>query len=123
MVIFLTLSFSLFVALYFGIIKLMDSKKEELLQFIVMYMFMVLLMGSLSYIIGSKNASLHYFSIHEQLGVAAYYIPPTFLISYLLYPFKIIKRDRIIIWILLGYTLIVVGGSGLLNILVTFSKM
>lgn len=113
--------------LYFGIIKLLDSKKKEFLQFLTMYLFALICMFCMSYISSRINAGenwhLHFHPIREQLSMSAFYIPPTFLIAYLLYPFKTIKRNRILIWCLLGYTLIVVGGSALLNILVAFSNM
>ena len=113
--------------LYFGSIRLLDNKKKEFLQFLTMYAFALLCMFCVSYIFVRGNAGenwhLHFYPIREQLSIAAFYIPPTFLIAYLLYPFKTIKRNRILIWILLGYTLLVVGGSTLLSILVAFSNM
>jgi len=122
-----TLVFTVLMMLYFGVIRLLDSKKKEFLQFLVMYVFALLFMVCLSYIFARERAGdnwhLHFHPIRDQLCVTAFYIPPTFLIAYLLYPFKIIKRNRILIWILLGYTLIVVGGIGLLSVLVAFSNM
>jgi hypothetical protein len=113
--------------LYFGAIRLLDKKKREFLQFLVMYLFALVCMLCISYIIARERAGenwhLFFHPIRDQLFMAAYYVPPSFLVSYLLYPFKRIKRNRILIWILAGYTLIVVGGSAVLSILVTFSNM
>ena len=127
MIIIVSLIFSVIVMLFFGSIRLLASKNKEFVQFIVMYLFSLLFMFCLSYIIvrtiTGDNWHLHFHPIREQLYVALFYIPPTFLISYLLYPFTIIKRNRILIWILLGYSIIILGGSALLNILVSFSNM
>ena len=127
MVVVVTLAFTVLMMLYFGVIKLLDSKKKEFLQFLVMYMFALLCMVCISYILtrerAGENWHLHFHPIRDQISVLAYYFPPTFLISYLLYPFKVIKRNKILIWILLGYTVTVVGGTALLSILVSFSNM
>ena len=122
-----TLLSTVLMALYFSVVRLFDCKKKEFLQFIVTYSVMLSLIVCLSYIFTRESAGenwhLHFHPIRDQLFTSVFYIPPTFLVAYLLYPFKIIKRNRILIWVLLGYTLIVVGGSALLNILVTFSNM
>ena len=127
MVIILTFVFTVLMALYFYLIRMFDSKKKEFLQFLVMYLVLLTLMGCLSFIFARERAGeywhLHFHPIRDQLWMAAFYFPPSFLISYLLYPFKIIKRNRILIWMLVGYTLIVIGGSTLISILVAFSNM
>jgi len=125
--IFIVSIFSIMIALYFGVIKLLDKKKKEFLLFLVMYMFALIFMVCLSYIYvrekAGENWRLHFSPIRDQIIMTAFYAPPTFVIAYLLYPFKSIKRSRILIWILLCYTLIVVGGSALISALVAFSNM
>jgi hypothetical protein len=127
MVIIVTLLFAVLMALYFGVIRLLDSKKKEFLLFLTIYAVMILLMGCLSYMLAWDRAGENWVHclhpIRDQLCIATYYIPPTFLIAYLLYPFKIIKRNRILIWILLGYSVLVIVGSAIINILVSFSNM
>ena len=128
MIIILTLVFSVLMALFFGSIRLLDSKKEEFWQFFLLYSVALLFLVYALYtyergVFEIINGYMRIGFIKEQIYIAAFYIPPTFLIAYLLYPFKILKRNRILIWVLLGYTLVVVGGSALLNILVTFSNM
>ena len=125
--IILVLIITVIMMLYFGAIRLLDNKKKEFLLFLVLYTVMLVFMGCLSYFFTKERAAenwhLHFHPFRDQLCMAAFYFPPSFLISYLLYPFKIIKRNRILIWILLGYTLILVGGSTLISILVAFSNM
>ena len=127
MVIITTLVYCVLMMLYFGVIRLLDSKKKEFLQFLVMYLFALLCMMCMSYILAREMAGeywqLHFHPVRDQIAVLMYYFPPTFLLAYLLYPFKIIKRNQTLIWILLGYTLIVVVGGALLSILVAFSNM
>ena len=125
--ILVTLFFVFIMLIYFGVIRLLDSRKKEFLQFLAMYMFALISMICFSYIFARERAGenwhLHFHHLIDQIVMAAFYIPPTFVIAYLLYPFKIIKRSRILIWILLGYTLIVVGGATLVSALVAFSNM
>ena len=119
--------FPVLMTLYFGAIRLLDSKQKEFLQFLVMYAFALLCMLCLSYIIAfeiaSENWCLHFHPVRDQLSMVAYYIPPTFITAYLLYPFKIIKRNRILVLVLLGLTIILVGWLTLVTILVSFSNM
>ena len=128
-----TLVLSIFILICFGIIRLLDNKKledkkKELLQFLVVYTVALLFLRWLSLyflakVTAGENWHIHFYPLRDQLMMAAFYVPPTFLIAYLLYPFKIIKRNRILLWILLVYTLIVLGGSTLVNIWVAFSNM
>ena len=126
-IIFIVSIFSSIVALYFGVIRLLDNKKKEFLLFLVMYMSALIFMIFLGYIYvretAGENWHLHFHPVRDQIIMTAFYGPPTFVIAYLLYPFKSIKRNRFLIWILLGYTLIMVGGSTLISILVAFSNM
>ena len=124
--IIIVLFFVILMVLYFGVIRLCDKKKKEFLLFLVLYFFALLCMACMSYIFVRERAGEHWHlnlhPIRDQLFIAAYYAPPTFVTSYLLYPFKTIKRNRILIGVLLAYTLIFVGGSTLLSILVVFSN-
>jgi len=128
MAIIFTFGFVALVAIYFGIIRLLDSKRKEFLQFLVMYLFALSLIicldctfakktpvglsGGGSMIIGlfvhifntvtgiEADVDSCWFSICYRVGVVAvYYLCPTFLVSYLLYPFKTVKKSRILIWI------------------------
>ena len=121
------LVFSAIVALFFGVIRWADNNKKEFLQFLMIYTITLLFMGGVSYIFARERAGeywhLHFHPIQDQLCIALFYAPPTFVVAYLLYPFKTIKRNWVLIWILLGYTLIVVGGISLLSILVSLSNM
>jgi len=123
----LVFAFSVLMALYFGAIRLLDSKQKEFLQFLTLYLFALLLMICLGYIFAFERAGeywhLRSHHVRDQLIAAAYYILPTFLTAYLLYPFKVIKRNRILILVLSALTIILVGGLTLVLILVAFSNM
>ena len=109
---------------YFGIIRLLDNKKKEFLQFFVIYLFAMLcvvsidciftkgtinfvsnsgsmLLGFMIHIFGRGNfvsindPSFVYF--YKICTVMLFCVCPTFLISYLLYPFKTMKRSRVLI--------------------------
>ena len=125
--IIVVLIFTILMALYFGVIRLCDKQKKEFLLFLMLYIFALLCMVCLNYIFARERAGenwhLHFHPIRDQLVLAAFYAPPTFVTSYLLYPFKTIKRNRILIWVLLAYTLIVVGVTDLISILAAFSNM
>ena len=125
MITIITLVYCVLVMIFFGAIKLLDSKKEEFVQFLVMYLFFLLFMLCLTYIseLVRTEGYLPFRFVRDHIRALMFYAPPTFLIAYLLYPFKTIKRNRTLIWILLGYTLIVVGGGTLLSILVAYSNM
>jgi len=128
MAIFFTFGFVALVAIYFGSIRLLDNKKKEFLQFLVMYLFALSFIICLDWIFAKKTPAglsgggsmiigffihilntvtgieadnnSYWFSFFYRTGVVAlYYLCPTFLISYLLYPFKTIKRSRMLIWI------------------------
>ena len=123
----IVLIFSILMVLYFGVIRLCDKKKKEFLLFLVLYIFALFCMVCLCYIYvrekAGENWHLNIHPIRNQLILSAYYAPPTFVASYLLYPFKTIKRNRILIWVLLAYTLIVVGLTDLISLLAAFSNM
>ena len=118
--------YAIFIMLYFGLFRLFDYKKKEFLQFIMMYAVVLTIMVGLSFIFAKENAGenwhLHLNPLRDQIFIAAFYVPPTFGIAYLLYPFKIIKRNRTLLWVLLVHALLV-AGFGLLNILVAYSNM
>ena len=127
MVIIETLVISILVMFLFFIIRLLDRKKKEFLLFFVLYFVFLLFLVCLGYLCtiirngGVWNIPIHF--VRGQIYVAAFYVPPTFLIAYLIYPFKIVKRNRTLIWLLLAYSLIVLGGTTLMTILVSFSNM
>ena len=128
MALIFTFGFVALVAIYFGSIRLFDSKRKEFFQFLIMYVFALAFIICLDYIFAKKTFSglsgggsmiiglfVHifntitgneadvnscWFSLCYRMGVVAvYYLCPTFLVSYLLYPFKTIKRSRLLIWI------------------------
>jgi len=113
MVIIISLIYTVFTALYFGLFRLIDYKKKELLQFLLIFTALLALMACLSFIFTKEYPCEywhpHFDPIREQLIMALFYVPPTFGIAYLLYPFKIINRNQTLLWVLLCYTLMFVG--------------
>jgi len=129
MVLIVSLIFTAFIALYFGLYRLIDHidyKKKELLQFLMVYSVLLAVMACLSFIFTKENTGeywhLNFNPIRDQVFIALFYIPPTFGVAYLLYPFKIIKRNWILLWVLLIYALFEVG-LALLTFLVSISNM
>ena len=121
------LAFPLLIALYFGSIRMLDRKKKEFAIFLVLYIFALFCLLCLSYIFAFEKAGenwvLHVCPIQEQLFMALSYAPLSFVIAYLLYPFKTIKRNKVLIWILLGYTLLLIVITTFVGTLVAFSNM
>lgn len=137
MVFILTFVYCFLIAFCFGAVRLLDSKrknfllfdskKKEFLLFLAMYLFALLCISCMSFIFTKVRAGgnwhLHVHTLRDLLLMLIYYGPPSFLCAYLLYPFKNIKRNRILIWALGGLSLVVLGGSFILQIFVLFSNM
>ena len=123
----LILAFPLLIALYFGSIRMLDRKNKEFAKFLVIYTFSLFCLLCLSYIFtferAGENWFLHIRPIRDQFFMALSYAPLTFVIAYLLYPFKTIKRNKVLIWILLGYTFLLILITILVGALVAFSNM
>lgn len=115
------------ILLYFGAIRLLDARKKEFGQFLVMYLFALLCMLSMGYIISAHGAGEYWRprprNFTDQLCLAVIYAPTTFLAAYLLYPFKTVKRNRILMIILLCYAVIMAGGGALLDMGLMLSDM
>ena len=113
MFVILSLVYAFFVALYFGLFRLTDCKKKEFLQFLLVYIALLAIMAFLMSFMLSKEIVDEYWYSHfdpikKQLIMALFYIPPTFGVAYLMFPFKIIKRNKTLLWVLLSYTLLYV---------------
>jgi uncharacterized membrane protein YfcA len=144
MAIFLVLPFAALTALYFGLIRLAESRKKEYLQFLTMYAFLLLLVFCLHGLAfpttgrggGSILAGflLHAFQsvtgiqadienrgialIYRIVVVGLYYLCPTFLVSYLLYPFRNVRRKKALILIPAVLSVLVPGAGLVLTVLV-----
>ena len=138
------LIFTVLMMLYFGVIRLLDSKKKEFLQFLVMYLFALSGMVCLNYIfakgatgLAGSGSMLLGFLIHisgmENIAdvklyyyicaVALFCFCPTFVASYLLYPFKTMKRNKVLIWVLSIISALILGIEVLVNIAVIIGVM
>ena len=101
--------FIFFITLYCGLFRIIDYKKKEFLQFIMIYAALLAIMACIIFLAEENVYEYwypHFDPLKKQLFMALFYVPPTFGIAYLLYPFKIIKRNKTLLWILLNYTLI-----------------
>ena len=128
MVFVLAFIFSLLVFIIFGVFRRLNEKWREISHFSLIYLLIFFVFIILSYILAVYRSDPQYLNLcrvfGEQVCISLlFYLVPTFVIAFLLYPFKIIKRNRILIWFLLCYILVVVGGYALINILVAFSNM
>jgi lipid-A-disaccharide synthase-like uncharacterized protein len=124
-----------FVALYFTSvrflinIKSVSEKTREFLQFITHYAVVFIVMVLVLYIVklGDSRESWQV-GIFPALSVAFFtlffYFAPTFLLAYLLYPFKFIKRrSSFSKWILIAIAVIIVICIGLFAVALSFSNM
>ena len=147
MVILATIAFTALMMLYFGVIRLLNTKEKEFLQFLVMYVFALLfilcldhflakqttgvsgggsmLVGFLGHVFGAANKESHWFlCLYRTCVVTLFYLCPSFLLSYLLYPFKAVKRNKALIWFLSIISVSILGIEILLYLVVMlFSNM
>jgi hypothetical protein len=52
-----------------------------------------------------------------------FYVPSSFVVSYLLYPFKVVKRSKVLIWVLSIISVLATGVVTLVEIAHAFSNM
>ena len=150
MIIITILTYIVAMLFYFGIIRLLDSKKKEFLQFLVIYLFAMLcvvsidcifakettrlvsssgsmLLGFMIHIFGRGNfANIHdpsFAHFYKICTVVLFCVCPTFLISYLLYPFKTMKRSRVLIVFLSIISALMLGIDFFFNIAIMIGLM
>jgi len=124
-----------FVALYFaGVrclinIKSIGEKTRDFLQFLMHYAIVFVVMVFVVYIVklGDSRESWQ-IGLFPVLTVAFFmlfhYFVPTFLLAYLLYPFKFInKRSKLTIWILIAVAAIFLICTGVFIVALSFSNM
>ena len=124
-----------FVTLYFVSvrylinIKSLGEKTREFLQFIMHYAVVFIVMVLVLYIVklGDSRESWQV-GIFPALSIAFFtlflYFAPTFLLAYLLYPFKFIKRKSIFSkWILIAIATIILICIGAFAVALSFSNM
>jgi hypothetical protein len=126
-IIIIILGLFLFPAFFFGSIRLLNNRGKEFLQFLLMFVVIFLLILSSWYTIGdiTEYDKFSKIRIIRDVTVPAvlFLLAPTFIIAYLLYPFKTMKRSKLLIWILLIYTIFIYGGSAALTIAHAFTNM
>jgi hypothetical protein len=130
MILILLISASLFALICFGAIRLLNEKWREIIYFFVIFAVMFFIIQVVLYCIIKQHADPEYWNFKkfckDAQVMSLCYVFPTFLISYLLFPFKTIKRSKaalIILSIPMILTLIAVGIETVVEILHAFSNM
>ena len=124
-----------FVALYFAGVrclintKSVGEKTREFLQFLMHYAIVFVVMVFVVYCVklGDSKESWQ-LGLFPVLTVAFFmlfhYFAPTFLLAYLLYPFKFIKkRSKLTIWIFIAVAVIFLICTGVFGVAFLFSNM
>jgi uncharacterized BrkB/YihY/UPF0761 family membrane protein len=120
----ITIILVLFSVGYFGSIKVLGDKNKEFFQFLVMYIVIYFLFQCVLYVFMDNTNPHWHWNIKDTVITSVFYeIPPTYVASYLCYPFKTVKRNKILIWILSVYSVLILGGTALLELAVSFSNM
>jgi hypothetical protein len=121
---------SLIALLWFGAIRLLNEKWREVMYFLVMYVVMFFIIQLVLYCIIKQRIDPVYWDFgqfcKDARMLALFYIAPTFFVSYLLFPFKTIKRSKtalVVLSIPTVLTLIVIGLITVIEILHAFSDM
>ncbi|MDR1582758.1 MAG: hypothetical protein LBS55_05785 [Prevotellaceae bacterium] len=114
--------------IYFGIIKRLNEKWLEIVHFSALYLILVFVFLIVFCFVQKMNADPQYWDfkqcVRDAITVSAlFFILPGFVVSYLLYPFKIIKRSKVLIWILSIVSILITGIATLFEIAHAFSNM
>ncbi|MDR1562128.1 MAG: hypothetical protein LBS54_03435 [Dysgonamonadaceae bacterium] len=106
----------LFVAVLFGLTRLyfkLNEKWREIILFTLLYLIPYAGMLSELYLWKindgvNLDCLINIFDklIFDFVYYSVFYLPPTFVVAYILYPFKKIRRSRILIWILSIFTVL-----------------
>jgi hypothetical protein len=127
--------------IYFGIIRRMNEKWLEIFHFISMYLLLLAPIIIFLFLITHGMNTDHYLNnteyenfnkdlrtkiailISNYIIPVLLYVPGSFVVSYLLYPFKIIKRNKVLIWVLSIISILITGVVTLFEIAHAFSNM
>jgi hypothetical protein len=118
--------------IYFGIVRRLNEKWLEIVHFLALYL---LLQAPIMIFVFFKVHSTHYENFnmvaiatdlvaHSILPIL-FYTPSSFVVSLLLYPFKIVKRYEVLIWMLsiILILILAMGVVALVEIAHAFSNM
>jgi hypothetical protein len=132
---FIIVALFTFVALYFASVRYLNNckslgeKSREFLQFLLHYAigFVVMVFVVYSIKLGDSRESWQ-LGLFPVLQVAFFmlllFFPPTFLLVYLLYPFKFInKKSKFTIWLLIAVAVVFLICTGLFIVGLSFSNM
>jgi hypothetical protein len=111
----------------FGFPRLLGEKGREIYHFSVIYLLVYVIFLIMFYYMQKHQIpeDLFIFSkyVKDALFISAlFYVPPTFVIAYCLYPFRLLKRNKILIWVLSLFSVLSIGLSALIS-LVAVSNM
>jgi hypothetical protein len=136
MILILLILTSLFALIFFGAFwllnkksnKKMNKKWQEITCFSVMFVVMLLIIQAALFYCLNRNPMYWDFArfFKDMQILSLFFIAPVFFISYLLFPFTTVKRNKtafVILSIPTLLTLIIVGYVTVIEILHAFSNM
>ncbi|MDR1103531.1 MAG: hypothetical protein LBL42_07205, partial [Tannerella sp.] len=105
----------------FGLPRLLGEKGREIYHFSVIYLLVYVIFLIMFYYMQKHQdvAELITFGryVKDALFVSAlFFVPPTFVIAYCLYPFRLLKRSKILIWVLSVFSVLSIGLTALISI-------
>ena len=106
----------------FGLPRLLGEKGREIHHFSVICLSVYLIFLMMFYWMQKQQiaAELFFFDrfVKDVLTVSAlYFVPPAFVIAYCLYPFRYMKRSRVLIWILSVFSVLSIGLAAFITLM------
>jgi hypothetical protein len=127
MILVMTVIVALLALIYFGVIRRMNEKWREVIHFLALYLWLIVIYLGLPYFIRKITFNPQHWNFNSFLDSMKFTLSvvalPSFIVSYLLYPFKTIKRSKILIGVLLFIMIITVGAITFIEIAHYFSNM
>jgi hypothetical protein len=127
MVLIFSIGMAIISFLYYGLLRKLNDKWKEIFQFTIMYLFMYLVFQIGWYIFERHVIDPQYWShdsyVGSVKGISLFFFLSTFIVAYLMYPFKHIRRSKVLIWGLLIISLLVIGVVTLFEVAHAFSDM
>jgi hypothetical protein len=113
MILLFTVAVSLCTLISLALIRKLNDKWLEVFHFSTMYLLAFVVFNIAWYIFYKHTGDPQYWRwdvyITQTIWASVLFVLPTFTLACLLYPFRIIKRSRVLIVILAVITILVVG--------------
>ncbi|MDR0712507.1 MAG: hypothetical protein LBF67_09235 [Prevotellaceae bacterium] len=112
----------------FGIVKRMNEKWREIAHFSALYLVLLFVFQVVFYVVQKPSVDPQYWSfeksVKDGISVLLYFLMlPSFVVAYLLYPFKVVKRSKVLIWVLSIVSILITGVATLFEIAHALSDM